>query len=70
MSGEIRRRRGGQVGDRHSYEVRMYRTPPPSTATLCYVYVSGLRSAGMRELIGSLEDESFDMSFESDMRLS
>ena len=78
MPGEICRRRGGQAGDRHFYEVRMYRSPPPSTATLCYVYVNGLRSAGMRELIDSLEDESFDMSFdllifssfESDMRRS
>ena len=74
LPGEIRHRRGGQAGDRHFYEVRIYKSPSPSTVTLCYVYVNGLRSAGMRELIGSLEDESFDIlifsSFETDMRQS
>ena len=78
LIGETRYRRGGYAGDRHFYEVRIYKSPPPSTVTLCYVYVNGLRSAGMRELIDSLEDESFDVpfdllifsSFESDMRRS
>ena len=78
MAGEIRRRRGGHVGNRHFYEIRLYQSPPPTSATLCYVYVDGLQSAGMEELIQSLHDESVDMSFnllifssfESDMRRS
>jgi hypothetical protein len=78
MPSEIHSRRGGQVGGLHCFEVRMYRSPPPSATTLYYVYVNGLRSAGMRELITSLRHESFNISFdllifssfESDMRPS
>ena len=64
MPSEIHSRRGGQVGDLHHFEVRMYRSPPPSATTLYYVYINGLRSAGMRELTTSLQHESFNISFD------